>query len=140
MWIGEQEIRQADPKAVALYLDLDGAITETGGSNFVIYREGKVVSPRRKNILWGVSLTVVEEICRELSIPFEEEDIYTYDVVNADEAWLPSTPYCLAPVTRINGEAIADGRPGPMWRRILDRWSRIAGKDVYREMTGEAEG
>jgi branched-subunit amino acid aminotransferase/4-amino-4-deoxychorismate lyase len=136
MWIGEQEIRQGDPGAMALYLDLDGNLTETGGSNFAIYRDGAVVSPRRNNILWGVSLTVVEEICGDLGIPFLEEDIQTYDAINADEAWLPSTPYCLAPVTRINGEAIGDGRPGPVWRRILDRWSEIAGKDIYEEVTG----
>jgi branched-subunit amino acid aminotransferase/4-amino-4-deoxychorismate lyase len=62
MWIGEHEVCQLDPQAVALYLDIDGNITETGGSNFVIYRDGQVVSPRRNNILWGVSLTVLAEI------------------------------------------------------------------------------
>jgi branched-chain amino acid aminotransferase len=136
MWIGEQEIREGDPNAVALYLDLDGNLTETGGSNFVIYRDGKVVSPRRHNILWGISLTVLKEICAELAIPFVEEDIQTYDALNADEAWLPSTPYCLAPVVKLNGVAIGDGKPGPVWRRILDRWSEIVEKDVFEEMTG----
>lgn len=135
MWIGEQEIRQLDPKALALYLDVEGNIAETGGSNFVIYRDGQIVSPRRNNILWGISLTVLEEIAAEMSIPFVEEDIQTYDVINADEAWIPSTPYCLGPVVRINGEPIGDGTPGPLWRRILDRWSEITGKDIYREVT-----
>ena len=76
---------------------------------------------------------------RDLGIPFVEEDIQTYDAINADEAWLPSTPYCLAPVTRINGEAIGDGQPGSVWRRMLDRWSEVAGKDIYQEMTGESQ-
>lgn len=137
MWIGDQEARQIDPGATALFLDIDGNITETGGSNFVIYRDGKVISPRRPNILWGISLTVLTEILQEMGIPFEEQDIQTYDVINADEAWVPTTPYCLGPVVRINGVAIGDGRPGPMWRRILDRWSAIVDKDVYRE-TAEA--
>lgn len=135
MWIGQQEIHQLDPKAMALYLDLDGNITETGGSNFVIFRDGCVVSPRRNNILWGVSLEVLTEILAEMGIPFVEEDIQTWDVVNADEAWVPSTPWCLGPVVRINGEPIGDGQPGPMWRRVLDRWSGIVGKDIYREIT-----
>ena len=39
-------------------------------------------------------------------------------MVNADEAWLPTTPYCLGPVTSFNGRPIGDGRPGPMWRRV----------------------
>ena len=137
MWIGEQEIRELDATAMPLYLDIHGNITETGGSNFVIYRDGKVISPRRNNVLWGISLTVLEEILAEMGVPFIEDDIQTYDVVNADEAWLPTTPYCLGPVVKINGVAIGDGTPGPMWRRILDHWSGIVGKDIYRE-TAEA--
>ena len=135
MWIGEREIQQLDPGATALYLDIDGNVTETGGSNFVIYRDGQVVSPRRRNILWGISLTVLQEILQEMNVPFIEDDIQVYDVVNAEEAWLPTTPYCVGPVVRINGEAIGDGTPGPMWRRVLDRWRKIVGKDIYREIT-----
>ncbi|MBG86220.1 MAG: hypothetical protein CMO80_04890 [Verrucomicrobiales bacterium] len=137
MWIGEQEARLADPKAMPLYLDVHGNITETGGSNFVIYRDGKVISPRRNNILWGISLTVLQEICDEMNIPFVEEDLQTYDVINADEAWLPSTPWCLGPVVKLNGEPIGDGKPGPMWRMLLDRWSKIVDKDIYLEIAGE---
>ena len=137
MWIGEQEIRQLDATAMPLYLDVHGNITETGGSNFVIYRDGKVISPRRNNVLWGISLTVLEEILAQLGVPFIEDDIQTYDVVNADEAWIPTTPYCLGPVVKINGVPIGDGTPGPMWRRIIDHWSGIVDKDIYRE-TAEA--
>ncbi len=136
MWIGEQEIHLSDPKAMALYLDLDGNITETGGSNFVIFKNGTVISPRRNNILWGISLTVLTEILEEMHIQFIEGDIQTYDVINSDEAWIPTTPYCLGPVVKINGVEIGSGKPGPMWRTILDRWSKIVNKDVYAEITG----
>ena len=135
MWIGEQEIHQVDSSAMPLYLDINGNITETGGSNFVVFVDGKVISPHRNNILWGISLTVLEEILEDLGVPFIERDIQTYDVANADEAWIPTTPYCLGPVVRFNGEPIGEGRPGPMWRRVIERWSEIVGKDIYREIT-----
>ena len=134
MWIGEQEAHLADPKAVPLFLDIHSNISETGGSNFVIYKDGVVISPRRKNILWGISLQVLTELLDEIKIPFREEDIQTYDVINADEAWLPTTPYCLGPVVKINGISIGSGKPGPMWRHIIDKWSEVAGKDIYREI------
>ena len=134
MWIGEQEVKQLDPTATPLYLDINGNITETGGSNFVIYRDGQVVSPRRDNILWGISLTVLGEILEEMGIPLVEENLQTYDVVNAEEAWMPTTPYCLGPVTRFNGEPIGDGQPGPLWRKIIDRWSEVVDKDIYQEV------
>jgi len=134
MWIGEQEVKQLDPSATPLFLDINGNITETGGSNFVIYRDGQVVSPRRDNILWGISLTVLAEILEEMDIPLVEENLQTYDVVNAEEAWMPTTPYCLGPVTRFNGVPIGDGQPGPLWRKIIDRWSELVDKDIYQEV------
>lgn len=138
MWIGDHEAHLADPGAVALFLDIDGNITETGGSNFVIYRDGVVISPRRRNILWGISLTVVTEILAKMKIPFIEDDIQVYDIINADEDWMPTTPYCLGPVVKINGTPIGDGKPGKMWRKILKRWSKIVGKDIYKEMAEAA--
>lgn len=96
--------------------------------------DGRVTSPRRHNILWGLSLEVLTRILQELGIPFVEADVHVFDVVNAEEAWMPSTPYCLAPVTRINGTPIGDGKPGPVWRRILDRWSAMVSKDIYKEI------
>lgn len=136
MWIGEQEIHEADPKAMPLYLDINGHITETGGSNFVIYRNGTVVSPLPDNILWGESLECLTEILGEMGIGFTTENIHTFDVINAEEAWVPTSPYCLGPVVKINGVPIGDAKPGPVWRAIIDRWSERVNKDIYGEITG----
>ncbi|MBT3319306.1 MAG: hypothetical protein HN948_02100 [Clostridia bacterium] len=136
MWIGDKEAHLADPKAVALYLDIHGFATETGGSNFLIYKDGKIISPKPPNILWGISLQTVTEILPGMGIEFVTADINAYDIKNADEAFLPTTPYCIGPVTKINGVPIGDGKPGPLWREILDRWSKMVGKDVYSEITG----
>lgn len=138
MWIGDHQAHQIDPDAIAVYLDVHGNITETGGSNFVIYRDGQVVAPRRRNVLWGISLTVLTELLPDLGIGFVEDDLQTWDAVNAEEAWLPTTPYCLAPVVRFNGVPIGDGAPGPVWRRVLDRWSEVAGTDIYGEIAGSS--
>lgn len=140
MWVGEQEVKRLDPNVTPLFLDVDGNISETGGSNFVIFRDGAVFSPRRRNILWGVSLSVLEEILEEMGVSFIEEDLQPFDVVTADEAWMPTTPYCLGPVVRFNGAPIGDGKPGPMWRRILDRWSEKVDKDIYLEITEAKAG
>lgn len=137
MWIGDWEVHQMDSQAVALYLDTDGNITETSGANFMIYRDGVVISPHKKNILWGVSLTVVQKLLADLGIPFYEEDLQTYDVINADEAWLATTPYCLGPVVKINGVMIGNGKPGDLWLKLLDKWSTIVEKDIYFEIAGE---
>ena len=139
MWIAQHEVQAVDPAAVPLFLDLDGHLTETTNTNFVIYRDGRVISPRRRNILWGVSLAVLTEILDELGVPFVEEDIQPYDAINADEAWMPTTTCCLAPVTKINGVPIGSGAPGPMWRKVLSHWSEQVGKDVHAEVMAAAK-
>lgn len=138
MWIGDHIVHSMDPGVMAIYLDMNGNIAETGGSNFVIYTDGKIVSPRNRNILWGISLQTVKEIVTEMGIPFVEDDITIYDVVNADEAWVTTSPYCLAPVCQFNGQTIGDGVNYPLFRKVLSAWGDMVGKDLWKELT-EAE-
>lgn len=134
MHIGDKQAKLADSRAVGLYLDVDGHITETSGSNFLIYKSGAIYSPERRNILWGETLDTVQELAGELGLAFHERDLQIHDVVNADEAWLCTTPYFLAPVVRINGLEIADGRPGGVWRQLAAAFSVKVGVDVVAEI------
>jgi len=133
-WIADGETHLADPKAISLLLDLDGNITECAGANFLVVRKGAVLSPTTKNILPGISREVAIGLCADLSIPFRECDLQTYDVINADEAFMSTTPYCIGPVTRINGLPIGDGRIGPVTRRLLDAWSAKVGLNVVQQI------
>jgi len=139
-WLADQEVRQVDPKGITLWLDLNGNVTETSGSNFVIVRNGGVVVPPFRNTLPGISLRTVQELCSKLTIPFEQTDFQVYDVMNASEAMLTSTPYCLAPVTRINGARIGNGEEvgGPVFRRLALAWSELVGLNILDQcLAGE---
>lgn len=138
-WLADGETHQVDPRAVSLCLDLQGNVTETAGSNFLIVRDGVVISPAPDQILRGISLVTTAEICDELGIGFEERNFQTYDVINADEALLATTPYCLAPVTKINGIPIGQGRPGPVFARLMQAWSERVQLDVLAQIRGAAE-
>ena len=129
-WLADQETHLVDPKAVTLCLDLDGNVTETSGSNFLIVAGGTVVQPSTRNILPGVSQLTVRELCAQLGIGYEVRDFQVHDVMTADEAFLASTPYCLAPVTRINGVTIGAGGPGPVLDRLLKAWDERVGMDI----------
>lgn len=136
-WLADQETHLVAPKAVTLWLDLDGNITETSGSNFAIVRDGEVLAPTFRNTLGGISLLMVKELCEELGIKFEQRDIQVYDVINADEAILTSTPYCIAPVTHINGARIGKGAvQGPIFCKLIQAWSKRVGLDITEQFTG----
>jgi branched-subunit amino acid aminotransferase/4-amino-4-deoxychorismate lyase len=127
-WLAEREAREIEAGAVALLLNQEGFVTETAGANFVIVNNGTVVSPPRSDILNGISLQVVEELCRENHIAFREAPIRIEDCYAADEAFLASTPFCIAGVSRINGKSIP--WPGSVYKRLLSAWSSQVGVDI----------
>jgi branched-subunit amino acid aminotransferase/4-amino-4-deoxychorismate lyase len=133
-YLADQEARLVDAEASALLLDLAGNITETSAANFLIVERSVLVSPTTVNTLPGISRATVIELAGKLGVSFVERDIQLYSVMNADEAFLTSTPYGLMPVTKINGVSIGDGTPGPMVRRLLAAWSKQVGLDIEKQI------
>jgi branched-chain amino acid aminotransferase len=137
-YLADQEARAGDPEAIALLLDLDGNVTETSGANFLIVEKGAIVSPTLRNTLPGVSRMTVMELAADLGIPFVERDFQVYNVMNAEEAFLTTTPYCVMPVSHINGAAIGMGTPGPIVKRLLSAWSDRVGVDITKQIADGA--
>ncbi|MEO7653574.1 MAG: aminotransferase class IV [Bryobacteraceae bacterium] len=129
-FLADNQTHLVDPKAITLLLDLDGNITECAGSNFVIVKDRQICSPTTRNILPGLSLKTIRELAPALGLGYIEKDLQPYDVINADEAWLTTTPYCMAPCTKINGIPIGTGRPGPVFQRVLAAWSERVELDI----------
>ena len=134
-YLADQEARLVDPEAVALLLDLDGNVTETSGANFLMVENGTIVSPTLRNTLPGISRMTVIELAESLRIPFVERDIKPFNAVNADEAFLATTPYCLMPVTKINGIFIGSGRTGEIFGKLMDAWSRKVDIDIMGQFS-----
>ncbi|HEV3145030.1 MAG TPA: aminotransferase class IV [Gemmataceae bacterium] len=137
-FLAEQEVRQTDPQAWALLLDLQGHITETNAANFLMVEKGTIVSPRFSATLPGISRAFVCELAGKLGIQFEESDITVDGALKADEAFLTSTPWCIMPVTKLNGTVIGAGRRGAIFYRLLNAWSSAAGIDIARQIQSKA--
>jgi len=115
----------------ALLLDPDGFIAEGTGDNFFIVKDGTVITPEGRNILRGVSRAyVMGELCVQLGIPVIEKNIDAYDVYTADEAFMTGTPFCMLPVTTLNGVAIGTGEVGAVFTTLLTQWSDNTGIDI----------
>jgi branched-chain amino acid aminotransferase len=119
----------------ALLLGMDGYITEGTGDNFFIIKDGVVITPEGRDILRGISREyVMSELCGELNIPVIEKNIEAYDVYTADEAFITGTPFCMLPVTSLNGLAIGDGKVGSIFSKIIGRWSENADIDIIKQI------
>jgi branched-chain amino acid aminotransferase len=131
-WLAEQQARAVEPGASALLVDGKGRVTETAAANLLIVREGAVLTPPRDTVLNGISLLTIRELCAELGIPFREQPLTIADCLAAQEAMLSSTTFCLAGVSRINGQSLP--WPGPFQERLLAHWSQRVGLDIRRQI------
>ncbi len=119
----------------ALLLDPDGFITEGTGDNFFIIKDGVVITPEGRNILRGVSRDyVMNTLCADLKIPVVEKNIEPYDVYTADEAFMTGTPFCMLPVTSLNGNPISDGKVGPLFKTLIGQWSKNMGINIIKQI------
>jgi len=119
----------------ALMLDPDGFVAEGTGDNFFIIKDGVVITPEGRNILRGISRDyVMKELCAQLNIPVIEKNIEAYDVYTADEAFMTGTPFCMLPVTSLNGLAIGNGSVGHTFSRLIGQWSSNTGVDIIEQI------
>jgi len=133
-YLADKEAQRIDADAAALLLDLQGHVTETAAANFLIVEQGTIVSPTPANILPGISRATVIELARRLGIPFSERELSLEDTLRANEAFTTSTPYCLMPVTSINGTVIGAGKPGPVFARLSEAWNCEVGLDIAQQI------
>ena len=121
----------------ALLLDPDGFIAEGTGDNFFIIKDNVIITPEGRNILRGVSRAyIIEELAGQLGLEVQERNIDPYDVHTADEAFMTGTPFCMLPVTALNGLPIGAGEVGPVFEKIIGRWSSNVGIDIVKQIQG----
>lgn len=118
----------------ALLLDPDGFITEGTGDNFFIVKNSVIITPEGRNILRGISRAYIFELAEQLNLKCIEKNIEPYDVYTADEAFMTGTPFCLLPVTGLNGIEIGDGKIGRITKMLLDKWSENVGVDIVKQI------
>jgi branched-subunit amino acid aminotransferase/4-amino-4-deoxychorismate lyase len=135
-----QQARRSNPEATALLLDERGHVSETPIANIVLYfaAEG-FVSPRPPSILPGISLAFLQQLADQRQIPFLHRDIKVDELLKADEILLTSTPYCILPVTRVNGHQVGQGSPGKLFSRLIGDWSERVGCDILAQAVKYAE-
>lgn len=118
----------------ALLLDPDGFIAEGTGDNFFIVKKNEIITPEPRNILRGISRDYIFELADQMKMKWVEKNIEPYDVITADEAFMTGTPFCLLPVTHLNGTAIGDGKVGKVTNQLLAQWSKNVGLDIVKQI------
>ncbi len=123
--IAKQQAR--DQGAYEAILVRDGVVTEGSSTNiFALMNDVLTTHPADKDILAGITRQVTLALASGLSLRVHEE-AFTLDQLNsAQEVFLTSTTSEILPITRVDGRAVGDGRPGPVTLRLLEAFQRKA--------------
>jgi branched-chain amino acid aminotransferase len=108
----------------ALELDMEGYVCEAPGYNVFVVKRGSLITPR-DNILRGITRQTVIDLCNEFGYPVTEGRVETFDIYNADEAFLTSTAGGIIPIASLDGRTVGSGRRGPVTRAIAEAYNDL---------------
>lgn len=111
----------------AIVLSPDGHISEGSAANFMLVRNGVVVTPPiTDNILEGITRrTVIELIHTELGVTVAERSIDRSEVYVADEAFFVGTGVQVVAITRVDHRPVGNGRIGPIASALRELYFRV---------------
>lgn len=104
------------------WLVQDGFVTEAcAATAHILTAEGVLVTRELSHaLLPGVTRASVLELADGQGIRVEERAFTPDEAKSAREAFITSATNFVVPVTRIDGQAVGDGAPGALTRRIRD--------------------
>jgi len=116
----------------AILLNQEGYVAECSGDNIFIVKNGVIKTPAlHVGMLEGVTRNEVIKLALSRGMELEETVFTRYDLFVADEVFLTGTAAELIPVTNIDSRVIGDGKPGPVYSKLLT---------AFRELVKEPEG
>ena len=117
-----------------MLIDPDGFIAEGTGHNIFFVKDKKVFTPEARNILVGISRNYIFEICKQIGIECVEKNLEIFNAYEADESFVTATPFCLLPVSKINGHKVGESVLGSITKKIHDQWSKNVGLDIFDQI------
>lgn len=124
--LATQQAREASHDE-AIMLGMDGRVSEAPGENVFVVRNGRLATPPpSSSALMGITRASVLEFAAGMGIAASERAVSRRQLLAADEVFLTGTAAEITPVRAVDGKAVGSGRAGPVTRRIMRRYERIA--------------
>ena len=107
----------------ALLLNWESHLAECTVSNLFFVKAGRLCTPSLPcGILDGITREIILTLAREELIPAEEGLFTVAELRQAEECFLSNTTMEVMPVTTLDGRPISTGKPGPLTRRLHQKF------------------
>jgi branched-chain amino acid aminotransferase len=109
----------------AIIMDAQGRISEGSGDNIFIIKDSRIYTPYTINNLKGITREAVIELAKTNGYEVLERDLGLFDLYTGDEVFVTGTAAEVAPVTKVDGRVIGDGKPGPITRELMAAFRKL---------------
>ena len=111
----------------AIGLNQDGHVSEGSAANFMMIRDGVLITPPiTNNVLEGITRRTLLQLAEdELGLPTQERPIDRSELYMAEEAFFCGTGAQVAPIGSIDHRDIGTGKVGELTRQIRDLYFRV---------------
>jgi branched-chain amino acid aminotransferase len=123
-----KEARRQDASD-ALFVNEHGHVLEGTRSNFFVFLDDTLVTPRT-GILLGITRNVVLELARG-RFTIDERPILFEELPEISEAFVTSSAKEIVPVVQINDLIIGNGKPGPRTTELEQRFIELVNSGAF---------
>ncbi len=107
-------------------LDVNGMVSEGSGENIFVVRGGVLyTTPLANSVLAGITRDSILTLAKDLGIPVVEQSIPREMLYIADEVFFTGTAAEVTPLRSVDRIVIADGKTGPITKRLADEFFGI---------------
>ena len=94
-------------------------LSEAAHSNVWVVKNNTLYGPPKDNlVLEGIRYGLIDELCQASGIGFSLRAITREEVLTCDELLLSSATKEILPVTKLDGQAVGHGMPGPVYQKL----------------------
>ena len=111
----------------AILLNQDGHVSEATAANFMMIRQGKLITPPiSANLLEGITRRSLLHLAEtELGIEIEEREIDRSELYLADEAFFCGTGVQISAIGSIDHRTLGDGSRGAVTEKLGNTFGRV---------------
>lgn len=125
--LAREEARRAGADE-ALFLNTRGLLAEGSATNVFLVRAGELLTPPVEDgALPGVTRASVLDLAADAGLTAREASFTLEELLHADEALLTNAVLGVGPLAQVDGQAVGDGIPGRVTRRVRQLYEGAAG-------------
>jgi branched-chain amino acid aminotransferase len=104
-----------------ILVDAEDNVVEGPGFNVFAVANGAISTPD-SGVLEGITRKTIIELAAQHGIQLEARPVPAGELRLAEEVFLSSTAGGVIPVTTVDGEAVGNGEPGPVTRKLREAY------------------